>query len=36
MADLADLIRLEGIHLEEVTRIFSHYGLEEPYEQLVS
>lgn len=36
MADLEYLIRMEGIDLEEVKRIFSHYGLEERFEQLVS
>lgn len=36
MADLEYLMRLDGIDLEEVRRIFAHYGLEERYEQLMA
>lgn len=36
MADLEYLIRLKGIDLEEVRRIFFHYGMEKRYEQLAS
>ncbi|MGQ9485070.1 MAG: hypothetical protein ACUVSA_08875 [Desulfosoma sp.] len=36
MADVEYLMRLDGVNLEEVRRIFVHYGLEERYEQLMS